>query len=91
MYLPRITLRALVTIGLTLLESIRTAMATPLEGEGSSLVAGEWTSAHPSLSARVPTLPCSARRLPTMLAEPRARKAKEDALIAICKSTKRMR
>eukprot|EP00962_Isochrysis_galbana_P043808 scaffold16791_cov151-Isochrysis_galbana.AAC.2 len=42
MYLPRITLRALVTMGLTLLESIRTAMATPLEG--SSLVAGEWTT-----------------------------------------------
>eukprot|EP00962_Isochrysis_galbana_P020159 scaffold5888_cov118-Isochrysis_galbana.AAC.6 len=57
MYLPRITLRALVTIGLTLLESICTAIATPLEG--SSLVAGEWTSVHPSLSARVPTLPCS--------------------------------
>eukprot|EP00962_Isochrysis_galbana_P039401 scaffold14095_cov116-Isochrysis_galbana.AAC.2 len=48
MYLPRITLRALVTIGLTLLESIRTAIATPLEG--SSLVAGEWTSVHPNVN-----------------------------------------
>eukprot|EP00962_Isochrysis_galbana_P007829 scaffold2123_cov111-Isochrysis_galbana.AAC.10 len=32
MYLPRMTLRALDTIGLTHLESIRTAMAAPLEG-----------------------------------------------------------
>eukprot|EP00962_Isochrysis_galbana_P037855 scaffold13314_cov163-Isochrysis_galbana.AAC.1 len=57
MYLPRITLPALDTIGLTHLESMRTAMATPLEG--SILVAGEWTRVHPCLSAREPTLPCS--------------------------------
>eukprot|EP00962_Isochrysis_galbana_P016887 scaffold4841_cov121-Isochrysis_galbana.AAC.3 len=57
MYLPRMTLRALDTIGLTHLESMRTAMATPLEG--SKRVAGEWTSVHPCLSARRPTLPCS--------------------------------
>eukprot|EP00962_Isochrysis_galbana_P045680 scaffold18099_cov112-Isochrysis_galbana.AAC.5 len=56
-YLPRMTLRALDTIGLTHVESIRTAMATPLEG--SILVAGEWTNVHPSLSAKEPTLPCS--------------------------------
>eukprot|EP00962_Isochrysis_galbana_P007412 scaffold2004_cov107-Isochrysis_galbana.AAC.6 len=36
---------------------MRTAMATPLEG--SIRVAGEWTSVHPCLSARWPTLPCS--------------------------------
>jgi hypothetical protein len=37
-------LRALATMGETFLESLRTAIATPLEE--SDLVAGEWTSVH---------------------------------------------
>jgi hypothetical protein len=49
MYRLATMLRALATMGETFLESLRTAIAAPLEG--SDLVAGEWTSVHPRRSA----------------------------------------